>query len=98
MAAVGGKNSKKSGKNSTLIIGGVIAIVAGLLFVYLMFYTSPEHNMEIVKIIAVTEAGCIAETMDGYSVNIGNCDGKPGQYVDALVDQKVKDRTAAMNP
>lgn len=92
------KNSKKSGKNSTLIIGGVIAIVAGLLFVYLMFYTSPEHNMEIVKIIAVTESGCIAETMDGYSVNIGNCDGKPGQYVDALVDQKVKDRTDAMNP
>ena len=98
MAAVGGKNSKKSGKNSTLVIGGVIAIVAGLLFVYLMFYTSPEHNMEIVKIIAVTEAGCIAETMDGYSVNIGNCDGKLGQYVDALVDQKVKDRTDAINP
>ena len=54
--------------------------------------------MESVKIIAITEKGCIAETMDGYSVNIGNCDGNPGQYVDALVDQKVKDRTAAMNP
>ncbi|NQV40450.1 MAG: hypothetical protein HQ505_07970 [Nitrosopumilus sp.] len=63
-----------------------------------MFYTAPEHNMEIVKIIAITETGCIAETMDGYSVNIGNCDGKPGQYLDALVDQKVKDRTSAMNP
>jgi len=98
MSAVGEKNSKKSGKNSTLIIGGVIVIVASLLFVYLMFYTAPEHNMEIVKIIAITETGCIAETMDGYSVNIGNCDGKPGQYLDALVDQKVKDRTSAMNP
>ena len=98
MSAIDGKSSKRSGKKSTFIIGGVIAIVAGLLFVYLMFYTSPEHNMELVKIIAITENGCIAETMDGYSVNIGKCDGNPGQYVDALVDQKVKDRTAAMNP
>ena len=54
--------------------------------------------MEIVKVVAVTESGCIAETMDGYSVNIGECNAKPGQHVDALVDQKVKDRTAAMNP
>ena len=98
MSAVDGKSSKRSGKNFTFIMGGAIVIVAGLLFVYLMFYTSPEYNMESVKIIAITENGCIAETMDGYSVNIGNCDGNPGQYVDALVDQKVKDRTAAMNP
>jgi hypothetical protein len=52
----------------------------------------------MVKIIAVTDEGCIGETMDGYSVNIGDCDGEPGQFVDALVDQKVKDRAAAMNP
>lgn len=96
--SLGNSSNKKSGKNPTLIIGGVIAIVAGLLFVYLMSYTSPEHSMEMVKIIAITENGCIAETMDGYSVNIGKCDGNPGQYVDSLVDQKVKDRTAAMNP
>jgi hypothetical protein len=98
MSAVGGKSSKRSGKNSTFIIGGVIAIAAGLLFAYLMFYTAPEHNMEVVKIIAVTEVGCIAETMDGFAVNIGNCDGKPGQYVNALVDQKIKERAALMNP
>lgn len=92
------RQPKKAGKNSTFIIAGVIVLGAGLLFAYLMFYTAPETNMEIVKVVAVTESGCIAETMDGYSVNIGECYAKPGQHVDALVDQKVKDRTAAMNP
>jgi len=98
MSALGGKSNKKSSKNSTLIIGGVIAIGAGLLFAYLMFYTAPEENMEMVKIIAVTENGCIGETMDGFAVNIGDCNGKPGQYVNALVDQKTKERAALMNP
>ena len=63
-----------------------------------MFYTAPETNMELVKIIAITDEGCIGETFDGFSVNIGDCNTQPGQYVDALVDQKVKDRAAAMNP
>lgn len=91
-------NKKKSGKNSIFIIGGVIVLVAGLLFTYLMFYTAPEENMEMVKIIAVTDDGCVAETMDGFAVNIGDCNGKPGQYVNALVDQKTKERAALMNP
>jgi len=64
----------------------------------MMFYTAPETNMELVKIIAITDEGCIGETFDGFSVNIGDCNTQPGQYVDALVDQKVKDRAAAMNP
>ncbi len=98
MAAVDRKSNKKSSKNSTFIIGGVIVIVAGLLFAYLMFYTAPEENMEMVKVIAVTEEGCIGETLDGFSVNIGNCQAEPGQYVNALVDQKAKERAAAMNP
>ncbi len=98
MSAINRQPKKNSGKNSTLIISGVIALVAGLLFAYLMFYTAPEENMELVKIIAVTDEGCIGETLDGYSVNIGECNVQPGQYVDALIDQKVKDRAAAMNP
>ena len=95
-----GNNSsnKKSSKNTTFIIAGVIAIGAGLLFAYLMFYTAPAETMELVKIIAVTDDGCVAETMDGYAVNIGDCNAKPGQYVDALVDQKTKERAALMNP
>jgi len=96
--SLGNSSNKKSGKNSTFIIAGVIAVGAGLLFAYLMFYTAPTEKMELVKIIAVTNEGCIAETMDGYSVNIGDCNAKPDQYVDALVDQKVKERAAAMNP
>jgi len=66
MAAVERKSNKKSSKNSTFIIGGVIVIVAGLLFAYLMFYTAPEENMEMVKVIAVAEEGCIGETLDGF--------------------------------
>ena len=54
--------------------------------------------METVKVIAVTPEGCIAETMDGFSVNIGDCQAEPGQFVNAVVDQKVKERAAAMNP
>lgn len=98
MSAINRQPDKKSGKNSTLIISVVIVLVAGLLFAYLMFYTAPTENMEIVKVIAVTESGCIAETLDGYSVNIGECNAQSGEYVDALIDQKVKDRAAAMNP
>ena len=98
MSAVNNRSDKKSDKNSTFIIAGVIAIGAGLLFAYLMFYTAPTETMELVKIIAVTDDGCVAETMDGYAVNIGDCNAKPGQYVDAMVDQKTKERAALMNP
>ncbi|MGY5143929.1 MAG: hypothetical protein ACW9XH_05555 [Candidatus Nitrosopumilus sp. bin_32a] len=96
--AVNPSSNKKSGKNSTFIIGGVIALGAGLLFAYLMFYTAPAEKIEMVKIIAITNDGCIAETMDGYAVNIGNCNAEPGKYVNALVDQKTKERAALMNP
>ena len=87
-----------SGKKSLFIIVGVIAAVAISLFAYLMVYTAPAETVEMVKVIAVTPEGCIAETMDGFSVNIGDCQAQPGQYIDAVVDQKVKERAAAMNP
>jgi len=80
------------------MVSGVIAIGAVLLFAYLMWYVAPEENMEMVKVIAITESGCIAETLDGYSVNIGDCQAQPGQYIDAQVDKKVKERAAMMNP
>ena len=98
MSFIGGNPSAKSSKNTTFIIAGIIALGAGLLFAYLMFYTTPAETMELVKIIAVTENGCIGETMDGFAVNIGDCNSKPGQYVNALVDQKTKERAALMNP
>jgi hypothetical protein len=49
-------------------------------------------------VIAVTDAGCIAETFDGFAVNIGNCQVQPGEYANAVIDKKVKERAAAMNP
>ena len=63
-----------------------------------MVYTAPTETVEMVKVIAVTPEGCIGETMDGFSANIGDCQAEPGQYIDAVVDQKVKERAAAMNP
>ena len=92
------RQSKTSSKNSLLIIGGVIAVASVLLFAYLMWYVSPEQNTETVRIIAVTESGCIAETLDGFSVNVGQCDAQPGDIILAPVDQKVKERQEMMNP
>ena len=77
---------------------GVITLAAVLLFAYLMFYTSSAETTELVKIMAVTGDEYVAETTDGFAVNIDDCNAKPGQYVDALVDQKKKERAALMNP
>ena len=98
MSAVNNESNNKSDKKSIFIIAGVILIGAAILFAYLMWYVSPEEYNERVKVIAVTEAGCIAETFDGYAVNIGECNAKQGEYVIASIDQKAKERAAAMNP
>ncbi|MGD2106432.1 MAG: hypothetical protein PVH93_02395 [Nitrosopumilaceae archaeon] len=93
------KNPKKSSdKRSLLIVSGILASVGISLFAYLMSYTAPEEVAERVKIIAVTDSGCIAETMDGFAVNIGQCNTQEGDFIVALVDQKIKERAAAMNP
>ena len=68
------KTNNSSSKKPIITVGGIIAVGALLLFGYLMWYVAPEENLESVKIIAVTEEGCIGETYDGYSVNIGVCD------------------------
>ena len=98
MSAINSQSKKRKNMNSLLVVGGVIAIVAGLLLAYLMWYVSPEENIERVRIVAITESGCIAETFDGFAVNIGDCQEKPGAYVTAMVDQKTKERAALMNP
>ena len=84
--------------NSMILVGGIIAAGAIVLFAYLMFYTAPAENIERVTIIAVTESGCIGETVDGFSVNIGECQAQPGDSLLVPVDQKAKERAAAMNP
>ena len=101
MSAIKGqpnKGNSSSNKKSTLVVGGVIAIVAVLLFAYLMWYVAPDEYIERVEVIANTQAGCIAETFDGFAVNIGDCNVQQGEYVDAVIDKKLKERAAAMNP
>ena len=63
-----------------------------------MWHVAPEENMELVKIIAIIEVGSIAETLDGFAINIGNCQARLGQYIDSPIDQKTKERAALMNP
>jgi hypothetical protein len=81
-----------------VIVGGIIAAIAVSLFAYLMWYVSPEEVIERVKVIAVTEKGCIVETLDGHAINIGQCGAEPGQFINAKIDQKIKERANLMNP
>ena len=92
------KNSKISANKNFIYIGIGIVIVAATLFAYLMWYVAPAENIELVKIVAVTAEGCIGETFDGYAVNVGKCNAQPGEIINALVDQKTKERAALMNP
>jgi flagellar basal body-associated protein FliL len=98
MSATNRQPKKSSEKKSILIVSGILAAVGLSLLAYMFFFTAPEEKTEWVKVIAITESGCIAETMDGFAVNIGPCQTQEGEMVIAVVDQKVKDRAAAMNP
>ena len=99
MSAINSKQPKKTTtKKNSIVIFGSIALVSVLLLTYLMWYVQPEENVELVKVITVTEAGCIGETFDGFAVNIGDCQAQPGDVINALVDKKTKERAAAMNP
>ncbi|WP_249111037.1 hypothetical protein [Nitrosopumilus sp. K4] len=98
MSGYNNKANNSSNKNSIFMVGGIILVGAVILFAYLMWYVSPEENIERVRVVAVTESGCIAETMDGHAVNIGDCQAEPDEYIMALVDQKLKERATMMNP
>lgn len=87
----------KNNKVTIQIFIGV-AIVAVGLFVYLTWYVSPDEVTEQVKVVANTEDGCIAESFDGFAVNIGLCDAKAGEVIVATYDAKLKERAALMNP
>jgi len=93
-------SSKKptSSKKSMIMIAGIIGGIALLGLTYMTIHVSPDVREEMVKVISITESGCIAETMDGFAVNIGKCNAQPGDLIMAQVDQKVKERAKAMNP
>lgn len=92
------KSKKSSNYKNHFIVAGILAGVGLALLAYLMFYVAPAEVLETVKIVAITSQGCIGETLDGYAVNVGNCNAEPGDYISALVDQKLKERAALMNP
>ena len=98
MSAIKQQTKSSSSKRSLLIVSGILAAIGLVLFAYLMFYTSPDMITERVQVVANTQSGCIAETYDGFAVNIGQCNAAPGEYTLALVDQKTKERAALMNP
>lgn len=87
-------------ENSRFTVFLVIAIVgvAVSLFGYLTWYVEPNEVTEKVIIIANTADGCIAESFDGFSVNIGLCDAKVGDTVVGTYDSKINERAAMMNP
>lgn len=99
MSAIPNKKTKQSTNNKDhFIIAGILGGIGLVLLAYMMFYVAPVEVLETVKIIAVTDSGCIAETLDGHAVNIGECQGESGDFISALVDQKVKERAKLMNP
>ena len=81
MSATNRQPRKSSEKKSLLIISGILAAVGLSLLAYMFFFTAPEEKTEWVKVIAITESGCIAETMDGFAVNIGPCQTQEGEMV-----------------
>lgn len=89
---------RKDSKKTILMLSAIIAGVALALFGYLMWYVSPDEVTERVKVVAIIESGCIVETMDGFPMNIGPCDGKPGEMIIATYDAKIKERALLMNP
>lgn len=92
------ESKKSSSKKSLLMVGGILGAIAVVGLLYMTVFVAPEEIVEQVKVIAVTESGCIAETVDGFAVNIGQCNAQPGDILMAPVDQKVKERAMAMNP
>ena len=82
----------------TVFLGIAILAVAVSLFGYLTWYVAPNEVTEEVKIIANTVDGCIAESFDGFSVNIGPCDAKAGDIIVGTYDEKINERAILMNP
>jgi len=90
--------TQTSNNKNSIIVGGIIAAIAVSLFAYLMWYVSPTEVLERVQVIAINDQGCVVETFDGHAINIGQCDAEPGQFIYAMIDQKVKERAELMNP
>jgi hypothetical protein len=87
-------------KNEKQIIAGSIAaaIIVMAVAVFPFWNLIPNNVTEQVKVVAVDESGCTAETQDGFIVKIGACNAKPGDNVTASFDGKIRDRQKPFTP
>ena len=92
------RKKSQSSIKSTIMIIGILGAIAAVGLTYMFWYVAPDEVTEMVRVVAVTDSGCIAETMDGFAVNIGPCNAEPDQLITATYDAKIKERAAAMNP
>ena len=90
-------NFVKNNRTTTQAFVAVVVIATGLAM-YLGWYVTPSNITETVKVIAVTDQGCVAESSDGFSVDIGPCDAEPGEFIEGTYDEKIKERRTLMNP
>lgn len=89
--------NQKLFKPITFIWFGIV-IISVCVVAYLFVYMNPEYITEDVEIIVNNGKECIAETKSGYSLNIGPCEGKSGDWIEATYDKKVLEREYLMNP
>lgn len=85
-------------KKSIVIRSAVVGTITLAFVLFLLSFSSPAEITENVTVVEVTESGCIAETSDGFSLNIGPCDAQPGDSVIATYDTKVKEILSAVIP
>jgi len=87
-------------KNEKQIIAGAIAaaIIVMAVAVFPVWNLIPKEVTEKVKVVAVDESGCTAETFDGFIVKIGHCNAQPGDNITASFDGKIRDREKPFTP
>ncbi len=81
-----------------VLIFSIIVIVFVIGIFYMLLSMSPNYVVQTVTVIANTADGCIAETQDGFSVNIGSCDAEPNDVISAEYDSNIIDRIKAVQP
>lgn len=87
-------------QNEKAIIGGAIAaaVIVMATAVFPVWNLIPNNVTEKVRVVAVGESSCTAETQDHFIVNIGHCNAKPGDNITASFDSKIRDRQKPFIP
>lgn len=87
-------------KNEKPLIAGAVAaaIIVMAVAVFPFWNLIPNKVTEVVKVVQVSQSSCTAETHDGFDVNIGPCNAKPGDNITASFDGKIRDREKPFTP